>query len=80
MDIAAKKYKLIEKLMAVMSPEKLQKVDDFLTSEILDEEDFPLSEAHKKLLDERLESHKENPETGRTIEEVEAALSKKYGI
>jgi hypothetical protein len=80
MDIAAKKYKLIERLMTVMSPEKLQKVDDFLTAEIFNEEDYIVSEAHKEILDERLKKHSNNPQSGRSIEEIESELSQKYGL
>ncbi|HAV55783.1 MAG TPA: hypothetical protein DCX41_12745 [Aequorivita sp.] len=80
MDIAAKKYKLIESLMTITNPEKLQKVDDFLNSEIFNEVNYTISETHKKILDERLEKHKNNPKTGRTIEEIESELSRKYGL
>ena len=38
-----------------------------------------LSEAHKKILDERLADHKENPDSGREWSEVKSELGAKYG-
>lgn len=38
-----------------------------------------LSEAHKKILDQRLADHKENPDSGRDWPEVRSELRAKYG-
>ena len=41
----------------------------------LTQEDYELSEAHKRILDERLETHKSNPSTGSNWKEVKARIS-----
>jgi len=47
---------------------------------IIDTEENELSQAQKKILDERLKYHKENPEEGKSWEEVKSVLNKKYGV
>ncbi|MGB0892012.1 MAG: addiction module protein [Flavobacteriaceae bacterium] len=39
-----------------------------------------ISDVHKKVLDERLKLHNENPNRGRNWNEVKAELSSKYGF
>lgn len=40
---------------------------------------FELTEERKKMLDERLKFHEENPDAGITWEQLKAELTKKYG-
>lgn len=47
---------------------------------IIDTEENELSQAHKDILHERLKYHKENPEDGKSWEEVKSLLTKKYGV
>jgi hypothetical protein len=39
-----------------------------------------ISDEHKKILDHRLELHKENPTSGKDWNELKADLSTKYGV
>jgi hypothetical protein len=39
-----------------------------------------ISDEHKKILDHRLELHKENPTSGKDWNQIKADLSTKYGI
>ena len=39
-----------------------------------------ISDEHKKILDRRLEIHKEDPTSGKNWSELKIGLSKKYGI
>ena len=41
------------------------------------QEDFSLSDSHKKKLDERLKAHQENPTEGSTWDEVKSRILKK---
>jgi len=41
----------------------------------LTEEDYELSEEHKKILDKRLQAHKYNPTNGSSWQEVKARIS-----
>lgn len=47
---------------------------------IIDTEENELPQAHKEILDERLKYHHENPEDGKSWEEVKSLLNKKYGV
>jgi len=78
MDLAVRKLYIIEKLMRLVNPEKLDKIEAFLAKEIFQKEGLEISDAHKEILDQRLASHKENPNTGRSWEEIKAELSQKY--
>lgn len=43
-----------------------------------EENEFPQS--HKKILDERLKYHQENPEDGKSWEEIKSILKKKHEL
>lgn len=45
----------------------------------IDTDIFELTEEHKKILDERLKFHEQNPNAGKPWSEVKANLMKKYG-
>ncbi len=47
---------------------------------IIDTEENELPQSHKDILDERLKYHKENPEDGKSWEEVKSLLNKKYEV
>lgn len=42
----------------------------------MNEEDYELSESHKKILDERLAAHKSNPSSGSSWEEVKGRIKR----
>ncbi len=42
--------------------------------------DYMVSDEHKKILDERLASHKMNPSAGRSWKEVEGDITANYGV
>ncbi len=42
--------------------------------------DDVISKAHKKILDDRLQQHRENPEEGKPWAEVRSLLKDKYGV
>ncbi len=44
------------------------------------EDEFTLTEEHKKILDQRLADHKANPKSGRSWKEVKSDLQAKHGI
>lgn len=43
-------------------------------------EDFELTEEQKEILDQRLQHHKENPDSGKSWSEVKKSLKEEYGI
>lgn len=66
MDLAARKYRLIERLTNLVSAEKLDKIEQFLNKEIFEDELPILTQEEKDLLDDRLANHKANPNTGKS--------------
>ncbi|WP_242203631.1 hypothetical protein [Aestuariivivens insulae] len=78
MDLAARKYRLIERLTNLVSEEKLEKIEQFLNKEIFNDTEPVLTQEIKDLLDERLDSHKANPGAGRSWDAIKADLDKKY--
>ncbi len=42
----------------------------------MEEEDYQLSEAHKKVLDKRIAAHEANPSSGSSWEEVKTRISR----
>ena len=64
------KYRLIEKLIQTEDEEILSQVEAIL------EKTGELSDEHKKILDERLASHKANPLEGRSWNEVKEDVKK----
>lgn len=60
--------------------DRLLKMIKALVESYRDTEDHPeLSEAHKRILDQRLADHKANPNHGREWSEVKSELRAKYG-
>ncbi|MDO5968666.1 addiction module protein [Flavivirga aquimarina] len=78
MDLAARKYRLIERLTNLMSEEKLDKIEQFLNKEIFKDNEPILTQEIKDLLDERLASHKANPTAGRSWDAIKSDLAQKY--
>jgi hypothetical protein len=78
MDLATRKYRLIERLTNLMSEEKLEKIEKFLNKEIFQDSEPVLNQDLMDLLDERLAKHKANPDAGRTWEALKLDLAKKY--
>jgi hypothetical protein len=46
---------------------------------IIETEENELSQSHKDILDERLKFHEENPEQGKSWEEIRSSLNEQYG-
>ncbi|MBU3821322.1 addiction module protein [Flavobacteriaceae bacterium XHP0103] len=76
MDLAARKYRLIERLTNLVSAEKLDKIEQFLNKEIFEDELPLLTQEEKDLLDARLANHKANPNNGRSWDSIKSDLSK----
>lgn len=72
MDLQAEKLDLIQWL-AQLTDEKLIHKIKALRNEKAN--DFVLTDAHKKILDERLESHKLNPNQGSSWEDVKRRIT-----
>jgi hypothetical protein len=47
---------------------------------IIETEENELPQSHQDILEERLKSHQENPDEGRTWEEVRSSLKNQYGV
>jgi putative addiction module component (TIGR02574 family) len=71
MDLQATKLKLIEQLLHIESEEFLLKIKQFIEAE---EQNYPFSEDHRQVLEERLSEHEANPEEGITWEELKQQL------
>lgn len=56
--------------------ERLLKMIYALTREYNQERDAELSQAHKKILDERLASHQQNPDAGSSWDDVKSRIEK----
>ncbi len=78
MDLAARKYRLIERLTNLVSIDKLDKIEQFLNAEIFTDDDFELTQEVKDLLDQRLAKHKANSSSGKDWLTLKAELSQKY--
>jgi len=60
--------------------ERLLKMIKALVESYRETDDYPeLSELQKKLLDQRLADHSENPESGKEWSEVKSGFRSKYG-
>jgi len=57
----------------------LKRISDFVERSN-QEDNYVVSDEHKKILDQRLESHKANPTLGRDWNELKSELSVKYGL
>ncbi|MGR3317606.1 MAG: addiction module protein [Candidatus Anammoxibacter sp.] len=67
----------IPELEKLSNPEKLLLVNELWDSISSQEDALPVPESHKKILDERLRDHEENPEQGHTWKEVKSRILKK---
>ena len=57
--------------------ESLKDLQQYLTS-ISTEDDYELTDAHKKILDERLLDAKNNPDNSISFEELKASITRKH--
>ena len=67
----------IPELRKLSNPEKLLLINELWDSLSSQEDDLPVPESHKRILDKRLREHEANPETGSTWEEVKSRILKK---
>lgn len=73
MDVQATRIELAKLILSETSEKMLQLIDE-LYSRKSQEKEWELTDAHKKLLDERLARHKANPEEGSSWEEVKERI------
>ena len=73
MDIQATRIELAKLILSETSEKMLQLIDE-LYSRKSQENAWELTDAHKKILDERLARHKANPEEGASWEEVKERI------
>ena len=67
----------IPELRKLSNPENLLLINELWDSLSSQEDDLPVPESHKRILDERLREHEANPETGSAWEEVKSRILKK---
>ncbi|MBM4064501.1 MAG: addiction module protein [Planctomycetes bacterium] len=67
----------IPELRKLSNSEKLLLINELWDSLSSQEDVLPVTESHKKILDERLKEHEANPEQGSTWEEVKSRILKK---
>lgn len=66
--------------------EKIKSADDKLLRmikalvESYQEEEMGVSEMHKEILEERLKFHQENPQDGKSWEEIKVSIMQEYGL
>lgn len=66
--------------------EKIKSADDKLLLmikalvESYQEEEMGVSEMHKEILEERLKFHQENPQDGKSWEEIKVSIMQEYGL
>ena len=58
----------------------LERVQEVIDTYQDNDDSSALTEEQMKILDQRLENHRKNPQAGRPWEEVKAELSAKYGV
>lgn len=73
MDVLAKKLSIIERITQTESEDLLEQVDTLLNQNIV------LSEEHRTILDERLNAHRADPNSGSPWEEVKERVRKSLG-
>ena len=61
-------------------PERIQLVEEIWNSIVAEADAVELTEAEKKLIDERLEAYRRDPQAGATWEEVYRRITKKHEI
>ncbi len=75
MDLAARKYKFLEQFMQIASEEKIERLEQFLKREILDDE---IPDVVKQILDKSIEES--NLGNVRTHEQVITDIKAKYNL
>jgi putative addiction module component (TIGR02574 family) len=71
------KLKELPQVMALSTAEKLQLIDELWMSIEPELDQLEVSEEEKKLLDERWEKYRKDPDSALTIEQMEALLAKR---
>ncbi len=61
-------------------PERIQLVEEIWDTIVVEAAALELTDAEKKIIDERLEAHRQNPEAGSSWEDVYKRIAKKYEI
>ena len=61
-------------------PERIQVVEEIGNSIVAEADAVEITEAEKKLIDERLEAHRRNPEAGSSWEDVYKIITKNHEI
>ncbi|HWB60395.1 MAG TPA: addiction module protein [Chthoniobacteraceae bacterium] len=67
----------IPQINLLTAEEKLQLVEDLWDSIRAMPDELPVTEAEKKLLDERMEAHLKSPESALTLEEFKRLLAER---
>ena len=61
-------------------PERIQLVEEIWNSIVAEADAVEVTEAEKKMIDERLEAHRRNPEAGSSWEDVYKRITKNHEI
>ena len=67
---------IIQEILKLSVPERILMVEAIWDSIVDKDEKIELSEDTKKLIDERIRSHRENPEDGSTWTDVKSRIKK----
>ena len=67
---------IIQEILKLSVPERILMVEAIWDSIVDKDENIELSEDTKKLIDERIRSHRENPEDGSTWTDVKSRIKK----
>ncbi len=70
----------VEDTLTLSIPERIQLVEDIWDTIVPEAETLELSDPEKKIIDERLEAHRLNPESGASWEEVYKRIVKRDEI
>ncbi|MDP2303921.1 MAG: addiction module protein [Ignavibacteria bacterium] len=70
------RIKSLNDIKSLSIKERIFVVEEIWDSIMLSQEEFPISEEQKQLLDARLESHQRNPEEGKSWTEVKNMIQK----
>jgi putative addiction module component (TIGR02574 family) len=65
---------LLEEARQLSVAERVELVGDLWDTILPEQDQLPLSDAHRKVLDERMARYRENPNEGSSWEEVRARL------
>ena len=74
MDLERERRELIEMINKIQDPQTLAHLKEVVEDLMSREEDFELSDEMQALLDERLASHRANPNAGSSWEEVKSRI------